>query len=83
MGRDTALGYFDSVDEEGRYRACVAHNNQRREDYRNGSCTIGGGLPEEAPQYLKDYIDYCKTGATMPGAAIPIMAGQLLPEVSL
>ncbi|MDE7333069.1 MAG: alpha/beta hydrolase [Lachnospiraceae bacterium] len=65
MSRNTALGYFDSVDAEGRYEARVAYNNQRTEDYRNGAYTVGGGLPEEAPedatQFLKDYVAYYKT----------------------
>lgn len=65
MSRNTALGYFDSIDENGRYEARVAYNNQRTEAYKNGVYTAGGGLPEkapeDAPQYLKDYIDYYKT----------------------
>lgn len=65
MSRNTALGYFDSIDEEGRYNARVAYNNQRTEDYKNGTYTMAGGLPEEAPkdapQYVKDYIAYYKT----------------------
>lgn len=65
MSRNVALGYFDSVDEEGRYEARLAYNNQRTEDYKNESYTLGGGLPEEAPedapQYLKDYVAYYKT----------------------
>ena len=65
MSRNTALGYFDSVDEEGRYEARIAYNRQRTEDYKNGSYTMGGGLPqeapEEAPQYVKDYVAYYKT----------------------
>lgn len=62
MSRNTALGYFDSIDAEGRYQARVAYNNQRTEDYRNGSYTLAGGLPQEAPedapQYVKDYVAY-------------------------
>ena len=65
MSRNTALGYFDSIDENGRYEARVAYNNQRTEAYKNGAYSAGGGLPEQAPedapQYLKDYIDYYKT----------------------
>ncbi len=65
MSRNTALGYFDSIDENGRYETRVAYNNQRTEAYKNGVYTAGGGLPEQAPkdapQYLKDYIDYYKT----------------------
>lgn len=65
MSRNTALGYFDSIDEEGRYEARIAYNNQRTEDYKNGTYTLGGGLPEtapeDAPQYVKDYVAYYKT----------------------
>ncbi len=65
MSRNTALGYFDSIDAEGRYEARIAYNNQRTEDYANGSYTMAGGLPEEAaedaPQYVKDYVAYYKT----------------------
>lgn len=65
MSRNTALGYFDSIDEDGRYEARVAYNQQRTEDYKNGTYTLGGGLPEEAPedapQYVKDYVAYYKT----------------------
>lgn len=65
MSRNTALGYFDSVDEKGRYEARVTYNNQRTEDYKNGSYAMAGGLPEAlpegAPQFLKDYMAYYKT----------------------
>lgn len=65
MSRNIALGYFDSIDEEGRYEARAAYNHQRTEDYKNGTYTLGGGLPEEAPedapQYVKDYVAYYKT----------------------
>jgi len=65
MSRNVALGYFDSIDEEGRYEARVNYNNQRTEDYKNGKYKLGGALPEEAPtdapQYLKDYVAYYKT----------------------
>lgn len=65
MSRNTALGYFDSVDEKGRYEARVTYNNQRTKDYKNGSYAMAGGLPEAlpegAPQFLKDYVAYYKT----------------------
>lgn len=65
MSRNTALGYFDSVDEEGRYEARVAYNNQRTEDYQNGAYTLAGGLPDEFPEdaevYVQDYFNYYKT----------------------
>ena len=48
MSRNTALGYFDSVDEEGRYEARIAYNRQRTEDYKNGSYTMGGGFRRSA-----------------------------------
>lgn len=65
MSRNTALGYDDSIDAEGRYEARAAYNKQRTEDYKNGEYSLGGGLPEEAPedatQYVKDYVAYYKT----------------------
>lgn len=65
MSRNTALGYFDSIDEKGRYEARVTYNNQRTKDYKNGSYAMAGGLPEAlpegAPQFLKDYVAYYKT----------------------
>lgn len=65
MSRVTALGYNDTLDEEGRYQARVDYNNQRTEDYTKGIYTLGGGNPEkapdDAPQFIKDYVDYYKT----------------------
>lgn len=65
MSRNTALGYFDSIDGDGRYDARVSYNRQRTEDYRNGRYTLAGALPEtapdDAPQFLKDYVAYYKT----------------------
>lgn len=64
MSRNTALGYFDSIDEEGRYTVRVSYNKQRTEDYKKGFYTMGGGLPEDAPeespQFFKDYVQYYK-----------------------
>lgn len=65
MSRNVALGYFDSLDEEKRYEARVNYNNQRTTDYKNGVYASSGGLPEEipedSPQFLKDYMAYYKT----------------------
>ena len=68
MCRVNANGYFDSEDsEEARYEKKAAMNAQRTEDYRNGSYKLGGGLPEagtlsdDAPQFLKDYVEFYKT----------------------
>lgn len=66
MTRVTAKGYFDSEDsEKQRYEKRKAMNAQRTLDYKNDSYALAGGLPdavpEEAPQFLKDYFDYYKT----------------------
>lgn len=66
MSRVSANGYFDADD------STAARNTlrnqlaaQRTEDYRNGTPKLGGGvpdiLPEDAPQFLRDYYDYYKT----------------------
>jgi fermentation-respiration switch protein FrsA (DUF1100 family) len=45
--------------------ARVSINNQRTEDFKNGEYKLGGGvvdpLPEDAPQFVKDYYAYYKT----------------------
>ena len=66
MTRVTAKGYFDSEDsEKQRYEKRKAMNAQRTLDYKNDNYALAGGLPdavpEEAPQFLKDYFDYYKT----------------------
>lgn len=66
MSRVNAKGYFDSEDsEEQRYQKKKFMNEQRTEDYKKGSYALAGGvvdpLPENAPQFLKDYYDYYKT----------------------
>ena len=66
MTRVTANGYFDAEDsEQARYEKKKAMNAQRTMDYKNGSYALAGGvvdpLPEEAPQFVKDYYAYYKT----------------------
>ena len=66
MTRVTANGYFDSEDsEQARFEKRKALNMQRTEDYKNGSYALAGGvvdpLPEDAPQFVKDYYAYYKT----------------------
>ena len=65
MSRVNANGYFDSMDEEARYELRRQLNAQRTEDYRSGRYALAGGvadpLPEDAPQFVKDYYDYYKT----------------------
>ena len=63
MSRVTAKGYFDKMDTDARYELRRQLNAQRTEDYKNG--TYAGGvadpLPEDAPQFVKDYHAYYKT----------------------
>lgn len=66
MTRVTANGYFDSEDSaEKRMEKRIALNTQRTEDFRNGAYALAGGvvdpLPENAPQFVKDYYAYYKT----------------------
>lgn len=65
MSRVTANGYFDAMDADGRYELRRQLNAQRTEDAKNGSYARAGGvvdpLPEDAPQFVKDYYDYYKT----------------------
>ncbi len=65
MSRVTGNGYFDSADnEQARYQARVAINEQRTEDFKNGSYKLNGGVvddPSEYPQFVKDYYAYYKT----------------------
>lgn len=66
MSRVTANGYFDADDNaDARYATRKQLNAQRTEDYRNGSYALAGGvvdpLPEDAPQFVKDYYAYYKT----------------------
>ena len=60
MTRVNANGYFDSEDsEQARFEKRKALNMQRTEDYRSGTYALAGGvvdpLPEDAPQFVKDY----------------------------
>lgn len=66
MSRVNANGYFDSADsEEARNELRKNLAAQRTEDFRNGTPKLGGGvpdvLPDDAPQFLKDYYAYYKT----------------------
>lgn len=65
MSRVTANGYFDSMDADARYELRKQLNAQRTEDYKNGNYALAGGvvdpLPDDAPQFVKDYYDYYKT----------------------
>ncbi len=66
MSRVTANGYFDAMDTDTRYELRKQLNAQRTEDYKNGTYELAGGvvdpLPDDAPQFVKDYYAYYKTG---------------------
>ena len=66
MTRVSAKGYFDANDNaDARYEMKRQLNAQRTEDYRNGTYAHAGGNPEtapaDAPQFVKDYVDFYKT----------------------
>ncbi len=65
MTRVTANGYFDSMDSDQRYELRKQLNAQRTIDAKNGTYALAGGvvdpLPEDAPQFVKDYYAYYKT----------------------
>lgn len=66
MCRVTARGYFDAADNAAaRNEMRKQLNAQRTEDYRNGDYALAGGvpdtLPEDAPQFMKDYHAFYKT----------------------
>ena len=66
MSRVTANGYNDSADSAAaRNEMRKALMAQRTEDFKNGAYKLEGGvidpLPEDAPQFVKDYYAYYKT----------------------
>lgn len=66
MTRVNANGYFDAENsKEKRMEKRRALNAQRIVDFKNGSYALGGGvidpLPENVPQFVKDYHNYYKT----------------------
>ena len=65
MSRVSANGYFDSMDEEARYKLKEKLNSQRTADYKSGTYALAGGvadvIPDDAPFFVKDYYAYYKT----------------------
>ena len=66
LSRGSGNGYFDADDsEESRYSARKAWAEARTADLKNKTFTMAGGvvdpLPEDAPQFVKDYYAYYKT----------------------
>ncbi|MDE6451892.1 MAG: alpha/beta hydrolase, partial [Odoribacter sp.] len=65
MSRVNTKGYFDAMTPDERYELRKQLNAQRTEDYRNNKYAPAGGvvdpLPDDAPQFVKDYYAYYKT----------------------
>ena len=66
MSRVNARGYFDAEDSEAaRFEKRRALNVQRTADYKSGEYARAGGvvdpLPEDAPDFVRDYYAYYKT----------------------
>ena len=64
MSRVNARGYFDQMNEDGRYALRQTLNAQRTSDYKVGRYALAGGLPDarpSEPQFVVDYWDYYKT----------------------
>ncbi len=66
MTRVNGNGYFDADNNEGaRLSARKTLAGERMKAVKSGNTTPGGGvvdpLPEDAPQFVKDYYDYYKT----------------------
>lgn len=62
MTRVSGNGYFDADNnEEARYKARKAMSEQRLKDAAAMAGGVVDPLPEDAPQFVKDYHDYYKT----------------------
>ena len=65
MSRVNANGYFDAMDADQRYELRRQLNAQRTLDAKNGTYELAGGvvdpLPDDAPQFVKDYYAYYNT----------------------
>lgn len=65
MSRVNANGYFDAMDAEQRYELRWQLNALRTLDAKKGTYELAGGvvdpLPDDAPQFVKDYYAYYKT----------------------
>lgn len=65
MTRVSAKGYNDSMDAKARLELKKSLNNQRTEDFKNGTFAKAEGFSEtlkgDEPQFIKDYWNYYKT----------------------
>ena len=61
----STMGAFDTFTSEERYEARRALNEQRTADAKSGNRTMAGGvpaqLPDDAPQFMKEFQAYYKT----------------------
>lgn len=65
MSRVLANGYFDSMDADARYELRRQLNARRTQDYEQKQYALAGAVadpvPDDAPQFVRDYHDYYKT----------------------
>lgn len=65
MSRVNHNGYFDRMTQDELYALKQNLNAQRIKDFKSGKYELGGGvvdpLPQDAPQFVKDYYAYYKT----------------------
>ncbi|MBP5699168.1 MAG: alpha/beta hydrolase [Alphaproteobacteria bacterium] len=65
MTRVTSKGYNDSMSADDLYKMREDLNNQRTQDYKNGTYAEAAGLPDKLtgnePQFIQDYFSYYKT----------------------
>ncbi|MGN0202460.1 MAG: alpha/beta hydrolase [Candidatus Cryptobacteroides sp.] len=65
LTRVSQKGYFDTLDEDGRYEMKQQLARQRTEEFRSGKILPQGGLPDdpgaEAADFLKQYVAYYKS----------------------
>ena len=74
MSRVAGNGYYDSADnEEARHQMRININNQRTEDFKNGSYKLAGGtIPldvvkdMDVPLFVKEYSEYYRHRAYHP-----------------
>lgn len=65
MTRVSAKGYNDSMSADDLYKMRKSLNDQRTQDYKNGTYAKAAGLPDKLtgkePQFVQDYFGYYKT----------------------
>ena len=65
MTRVSAKGYNDSMSASDLYKLRKSLNDQRTQDYKNGTYAKAAGLPDKLtgkePQFVQDYFGYYKT----------------------